>query len=49
MLEWIFGAGGADLLRDEYRILFTGWTQNELQVLMIFVLLLTAPVARKLW
>jgi hypothetical protein len=49
MLEFLFGAGGADLIRDEWRILFTGWTESELRFLWIFLLLMTAPLARRLW
>lgn len=49
MLEYLAAHGyDADLVGDLHRILFVGWTQNEIRVLMIFVLLLTAPVARRL-
>lgn len=50
MLEYLAAHGyDLDLLQDLYRILFVGWDESEVRVLMLFVLLLTAPLARRLW
>ena len=46
MLEWIFGAGGADLIRDEYRILFTGWSESEQRFLLLLFVVVIVPAIK---
>jgi hypothetical protein len=50
MLESLTSAGyDLDLLQDLYRILFTGWTESEVRFALVFFLIMTAPIARRLW